>query len=57
MLREKNIPYEEVIRLEDKLPELDVLYMTRDVYKRQGLCHSGLQQHQPLLFPQRADRG
>ena len=25
----KNIPYEEVIRLEDKLPELDVLYMTR----------------------------
>ena len=29
MLREKNIPYEEVIRLEDKLPELDVLYMTR----------------------------
>ena len=29
MLREKNIPYVEVIRLEDKLPELDVLYMTR----------------------------
>ena len=29
MLREKNIPYEEVIRLEDKLPELDVLYMPR----------------------------
>lgn len=29
MLRGKNIPYEEVIRLEDKLPELDVLYMTR----------------------------
>ena len=29
MLREKNVPYEEVIRLEDKLPELDVLYMTR----------------------------
>mgnify|MGYP000401629526 FL=1 len=29
MLREKNIPYEEVIRLEDTLPELDVLYMTR----------------------------
>ena len=29
MLREKNIPYEEVIRLEDTLPALDVLYMTR----------------------------
>lgn len=29
MLREKNIPYEEVIRLEDKMPELDILYMTR----------------------------
>lgn len=29
MLRDKNIPYEEVIRLEDKMPELDILYMTR----------------------------
>ena len=29
MLREKNIPYEEVIRLEDKLPELDVLQKER----------------------------
>lgn len=29
MLREKNIPYEEVIRLEEKMPELDFLYMTR----------------------------
>lgn len=29
MLREKNIPFEEVIRLEDKLPDLDILYMTR----------------------------
>lgn len=29
MLRAKNIPYEEVIRLEDKMPELDILYMTR----------------------------
>ncbi len=29
MLKEKNIPYEEVIRLEDKMPELDILYMTR----------------------------
>ncbi len=29
MLKEKNIPYEEVIRLEDKMPELDLLYMTR----------------------------
>jgi aspartate carbamoyltransferase catalytic subunit len=29
MLKEKNIPYEEVIRLEDVLPELDLLYMTR----------------------------
>ncbi|MGL5259093.1 MAG: aspartate carbamoyltransferase [Lachnospiraceae bacterium] len=28
-LREKNIPYEEVIRLEDVLPSLDLLYMTR----------------------------
>lgn len=28
-LKEKNIPYEEVIRLEDKMPELDILYMTR----------------------------
>ena len=34
MLREKNIPYEEVIRLEDKLPELDVLYMTRGQKER-----------------------
>lgn len=29
MLKEKDIPYEEVIRLEDVLPELDLLYMTR----------------------------
>lgn len=29
ILKEKNIPYEEVIRLEDKMPELDLLYMTR----------------------------
>lgn len=28
-LKEHNIPYEEVIRLEDVLPELDMLYMTR----------------------------
>lgn len=29
MLKEKNIPYEEVIRLENIMPELDFLYMTR----------------------------
>lgn len=29
MLREQNIPFEEVIRLEDVLPQLDMLYMTR----------------------------
>ena len=29
MLQEKNIAYEEVIRLEDFLPKLDLLYMTR----------------------------
>ena len=29
MLDEKNIPYEQVIRLEEKMPELDILYMTR----------------------------
>lgn len=29
MLREKNIPFEEVIRLDDVLPQLDLLYMTR----------------------------
>ena len=29
MLREKDIAYEEVIRLEDVMPELDLLYMTR----------------------------
>uniref|UniRef100_UPI004056D4F1 aspartate carbamoyltransferase n=1 Tax=Acetatifactor sp. TaxID=1872090 RepID=UPI004056D4F1 len=29
MLKEKNIPYEEVIRLESVMPELDFLYMTR----------------------------
>ena len=29
MLQEKNIAYEEVIRLEDVLPKLDLLYMTR----------------------------
>ena len=29
MLREKEIPFEEVIRLEDVMPELDLLYMTR----------------------------
>lgn len=29
MLTEKNIPYEEVIRLEDCMPNLDLLYMTR----------------------------
>lgn len=29
MLRDKNIPYEEVIRLEEVMPRLDFLYMTR----------------------------
>lgn len=29
MLREKDIPFEEVIRLDDVLPQLDLLYMTR----------------------------
>lgn len=29
MLKEKNIPYEEVIRLEDIMSKLDLLYMTR----------------------------
>ena len=29
MLHEKGIPYEEVTRLEDVMPELDILYMTR----------------------------
>lgn len=29
MLKEKNIPYEEVISLESIMPELDLLYMTR----------------------------
>lgn len=29
MLKERNIPYEEVIRLEDIMPKLDLLYMTR----------------------------
>lgn len=29
MLKEKGIPYEEVIRLEDIMPKLDFLYMTR----------------------------
>ncbi len=29
MLKEKNIPYEEVIRLENVMPTLDILYMTR----------------------------
>ena len=29
MLKSKSIPYQEVIRLEDVMPELDLLYMTR----------------------------
>ncbi len=29
MLKERQIPYEEVIRLEDVMPQLDLLYMTR----------------------------
>ncbi|MBR5578925.1 MAG: aspartate carbamoyltransferase [Lachnospiraceae bacterium] len=29
MLKEKDIPFEEVIRLEDVMPKLDLLYMTR----------------------------
>lgn len=29
ILKEKNIPFEEVIRLEDVMPSLDLLYMTR----------------------------
>ena len=29
MLKEREIPFEEVIRLEDVMPELDLLYMTR----------------------------
>ena len=29
MLKEKNIPFEEVVRLDEVLPTLDMLYMTR----------------------------
>ena len=29
MLKEREIPFQEVIRLEDVMPELDLLYMTR----------------------------
>ena len=29
VLDKKNIPYKEVVRLEEALPELDILYMTR----------------------------
>jgi aspartate carbamoyltransferase catalytic subunit len=29
LLKAKNIPYEEVIRLDDVIPQLDILYMTR----------------------------
>ena len=29
VLDRQNIPYEEVVRLEDALPDLDILYMTR----------------------------
>ena len=29
LLKERNIPYEEVIRLESIMPDLDLLYMTR----------------------------
>ncbi len=29
MLKEKNVPYQEVISLDDVMPELDLLYMTR----------------------------
>jgi aspartate carbamoyltransferase catalytic subunit len=29
LLKTKNIPYEEVIRLDDVIPQLDILYMTR----------------------------
>ena len=29
LLREKNIPFREVIRLEEVMPDLDLLYMTR----------------------------
>lgn len=29
LLKEKNIPYQEVIRLDDVMPQLDLLYMTR----------------------------
>ena len=29
VLDKNNIPYEEVVRMEDALPELDLLYMTR----------------------------
>lgn len=29
VLKQKNIPYQEVVRLEEALPELDILYMTR----------------------------
>ena len=50
MLREKNIPYEEVIRLEDKLPELDVLYMTR-VQKERFFNERGLCPPEGFLYP------
>lgn len=49
VLDKKNIPYEEVERLEDALPKLDLLYMTR-VQKERFFNEEGLCTHERLLY-------
>lgn len=48
VLDKMNIPYEEVVRLEEAMPKLDILYMTR-VQKERFFNEEGLRTYERLL--------
>ena len=50
VLDKNHIEYKEVVRLEDAMPELDILYMTR-VQKRTFLQRRRLCPHERFLYP------
>ena len=56
VLDRQNIPYEEVVRLEDALPDLDILYMTR-VQKERFLQRRRLCTYERLLHPGQQENG
>ena len=55
-LEANNIPYQEVERLEDAMPELDVLYMTR-VQKERFFNEEDYVRHERFLHTEQTENG